>query len=148
PEHQIDPEFAWIPRHAWSDEERSQRHISRMFEDSLRVRMSAVAEEEKRDWKTVDSRESWQRFRDPRLAALRRWLGPMPARTPLNTVVTRRANYGDGFVIENIVFESRPHLLVTANLYLPENPASKVPAIVVVHSHHAPKTQSELQDLG
>ena len=51
-------------------------------------------------------------------------------------------------MIENVVYESRPNLLVTANLYLPENPAGKIPAIVLVHSHHAPKTQSELQDLG
>jgi cephalosporin-C deacetylase-like acetyl esterase len=63
-------------------------------------------------------------------------------------VVTRRANYGDGFIIENVVYESRPQLLVTANLYLPEKVSGRIPAIVVVHSHHAPKTQTELQDTG
>jgi dienelactone hydrolase len=142
------PELAWIPKYAWPDEERKQRQVSRMFENSLRTRMAIVADQEKREWQKVDSRGAWERFRDQRLTALRKWLGPMPDRTPLAAVVTRRANYGDGFAIENIVFESRPHLLVTANLYLPEHTANKVPAIVVVHSHHAPKTQSELQDLG
>jgi len=142
------PELAWISKYAWSEEERDQRHVSRMFEDSLRSAMSATAEDEKRAWRKVDSREAWERFRDQRLDALRKWLGPMPERTPLGAVVTRRVNYGDGFVIENVIFESRPHLLVTANLYLPENPSDKIPAIVVVHSHHASKTQSELQDLG
>ena len=37
---------------------------------------------------------------------------------------------------------------MTANLYLPEKPSGKIPAIVVVHSQHAPKTHSELQDMG
>jgi dienelactone hydrolase len=148
PESHTVAELAWISKYAWSEEQRNQMRVSGMLENSLRSRMSSVAEEEKREWQKVDSRETWERFRDQRLAALRKWLGPFPERTPLRAMVTRRANYGDGFAIENVVFESRPHLLVTANLYLPENRPGKVPAIVVVHSHHAPKTQSELQDLG
>ncbi len=141
-------ELAWIPKNVWTENQRVQLQVSRMLENSLRSRMSTIAGEEKRDWQKVDSRESWERFRDQRLAALRKWMGSSPGRTPLRSVVTRRADYGDGFVIENVVFESRPHLLVTANLYLPDKPSGKIPAIVVVHSHHAPKTQSELQDLG
>ena len=135
----------WIPKNVLPATHGDE---SRMVEKSLRVRMSAVAEEEKREWQKVDSQQSWERFRDQRLDALRRWIGPWPERSPLRAVVTHRADYGDGFVIENIVFESRPHLVVTANLYLPVNPRDRIPAIVVVHSHHAPKTQSELQDLG
>ena len=50
--------------------------------------------------------------------------------------------------MENLVFESRPGLVVAANLYLPSSRKAPVPAIVVVHSHHAPKTHWELQDLG
>ncbi|MGC1243750.1 MAG: acetylxylan esterase, partial [Chryseosolibacter sp.] len=33
-------------------------------------------------------------------------------------------------------------------LYLPEKVSGKIPAVVVVHAHHAPKVQVELQDLG
>lgn len=138
----------WIPKNAWTDEQRTTIEVSRMTAKVLRSRMNTIAEQEKREWQTVDSRETWERFRDRRLSALRNWMGPMPERTALRSVVTHRANYGDGFVIENVVYESRPNLLVTANLYLPENATGKIPAIVVVHSHHAPKTQSELQDLG
>jgi hypothetical protein len=141
-------ELNWIPRNAWTEQQRNQLQISRMVENSLRARMATVADAENREWRKVDSREGWERFRDQRLGALRRWLGPWPERTPLRTVITHRADYGDGFVIENLVFESRPHLLVTANLYLPDKLSGKIPAIVVVHSHHAPKTQQELQDLG
>src|SRR5437016_429278 len=46
------------------------------------------------------------------------------------------------------VYEGRPGLLVTANLYLPAAPAEKMPGILIIHSHHNPKTQGELQDMG
>ena len=138
----------WIPKNAWTAEQRNQLRASHMVENALRSRMSAIADEERRAWQKVDSREAWERFRDQRTGALRKWIGPWPERSPLRVVVTRRSDYGDAFVVENLVYESRPHLLVTANLYLPANPSGKIPAIVVVHSHHAPKTQSELQDLG
>ena len=39
-------------------------------------------------------------------------------------------------------------MVVTANLYLPSKITGRIPAIVVVHSHHFPKVQGELQDLG
>src|SRR5262249_18741544 len=55
---------------------------------------------------------------------------------------------GDGYRIEKIVFESRPGLLVTANLYSPAKPGTSMPGILIIHSHHNPKTQGELQDMG
>ncbi len=148
PEGPAAPYLAWIPKNVWTETQRDQLQVSRMLENSLRSRMSAIAGVEKRDWQKVDSREAWERFRDQRLAALRKWMGSWPGRTPLRSAVTHRADYGNEFVIENLVFESRPHLLVAANLYLPDRPSGKIPAIVAVHSHHAPKTESELQDLG
>ena len=74
--------------------------------------------------------------------------GTFPPRTPLRAEVVRQRDYGDGFALENVIFESRPGLVVTANLYLPSKLTGRIPAIVVVHSHHFPKVQSELQDLG
>jgi cephalosporin-C deacetylase-like acetyl esterase len=141
-------DVATLPAVAWTKEERASLDAASMLERSLRSRMAAFAEEEKRAWKKVNTREDWEKFRDRRLAALRDWIGPMPERTPLRTTVTKRLSTGDGFVIENLVFESRPHLLVSANLYLPEKISAKMPALIVIHSHHAPKTQVELQDLG
>jgi dienelactone hydrolase len=144
----VSDEFSWVPKTAWTDEERSRLQPSRMFKRAMQRRMDAAAEKERLAWKKVDSRETWERFRDERLAALHDWMGPMPTRTPLRATVTRRINPGRGFVIENLVYESRPNFVVTANLYLPENSTGRIPAILMVHSHHAPKTQSELQDLG
>jgi len=56
------------------------------------------------------------------------------------------ARHGDGFTIANLLYESRPGLWVTANLYQPK-PVHRVHAgIIICHSHHNPKTQGELQD--
>lgn len=141
-------EVASLPKYAWTSEEQKSLGVASMLEKSIRSRMARIAEEEKLAWSKVRAVEDWERFRDKRLAALHDWIGPMPERTPLRPTVTRRTDFGDGFVIENIIYESRPHFIVTANLYLPEHPSGKIPAIVVVHALHAPKTQLELQDLG
>ena len=87
---------------------------------------------------------------DRPLGALRKSLGAFPERTPLRAAVVRRVDYGEGFLIENVVYESMPQRLIPANPYLPSRSKGRLrlPAIVVVHSHHAPKTQSELQDMG
>ncbi len=139
---------AALPKQAWTAEEKKTIGIHNMLERSLRLRMAGFAEDEKQAWQRVETVEDWEQFRDQRLDALREWMGPFPEHTPLRSTVTRRMDLGDGFIIENLIFESRPHFLVTANLYLPEKLSGKIPAIVVVHSHHAPKTQIELQDLG
>jgi cephalosporin-C deacetylase-like acetyl esterase len=136
-----------LPHRVWSDSERRTLGVEQMVENSLRRRMAEVAARERSEWEKVRTLADWERFRDRRLDALRASLGDFPERSPLRAVVTRRAGIGEGFVIENLVFESRPNLLVTANLYLPEKPA-RAPAIIMVHSHHAPKIQGELQDMG
>ncbi|MEK7408527.1 MAG: acetylxylan esterase [Acidobacteriota bacterium] len=141
-------ELARAPAEVWSPQERERLGIARMVQQNLRARMAEAAARERRAWEAVRTLADWERFRAPRLAALGRSLDPFPQRTPLHAEVTRRADFGDGFIIENVVFESRPQLLVTANLYLPDRIVGRIPAIVVVHSHHAPKTQTELQDMG
>ena len=55
---------------------------------------------------------------------------------------------GPGYRRQDLVYQSRPGLWVTANLYLPANPPSRMPGIVIIHSHHRPRTQAELQDMG
>jgi dienelactone hydrolase len=145
---QLAGEIASIRARTWTAEQRKTVAPERMVHRHLLSRMQAVAAQEKLEWQKVRTLKDWERFRETRLGALRASLAPFPDRTPLRSVITKRRDYGDGFVIENIVFESRPGLLVTANLYLPAKISGQVPAIVVVHSHHAPKTQSELQDMG
>jgi cephalosporin-C deacetylase-like acetyl esterase len=116
--------------------------------DIERRRLSAIRLENNA-WNQVRSRGDWEQFRDQRLNALRQSLGDFPSVTKdVKFEVTGRLE-GDGYRIENIVFESRPGVFVTANLYLPSRPPQHaMPAILLSHSHHAPKTQGELQDMG
>ena len=141
-------EVATLPGQAWTKEEQKTLGISTMLEESIRLRMAAFARDEKLAWHEVQTVSDWELFRNKRLAAMHNWIGPLPERTPLLSTVTRRINYDDGFTIENIVFESRPNFIVTANLYLPEKYSGRIPAIVFVHSHHTSKTNYEIQDMG
>ena len=129
-----------------SNEERHEA-AGMVSRDIERRRLLAI-QRENMAWSKVKSRNDWERFRDQRLNALRESLGQFPPLPmDLNIETTGRIE-GDGYRIENIVFESRPGLLVTANLYLPAKPTESMPAVLFSHSHHNPKTQGELQDMG
>ena len=71
---------------------------------------------------------------------LREMLGldPLPERTPLGAVVTGTLERDD-FKVEKLYFQSRPHLYVTGNLYLPKKQTGRVPAILYVCGHSASK---------
>ncbi len=141
-------ELASVLRQVWTVAEREDLGVQEMWEKDLRSRVSEAALAERRAWEQVGTLADWEMFRNHRLDALKASFGPFPERTPLHAAVTRHADYGEGFVLENVVFESRPGLVVAANLYLPAKATGHTPAIIVVHSHHAPKVQSELQDMG
>jgi dienelactone hydrolase len=99
-------------------------------------------------WQNIKDKADWGRFVRAKLEALKTSLGHWPPVPETLRVRVTRKLPGDGFVIENIVFESRPGLLVTANLYSPAKPAASMPGILICHSHHNPKSQGELQDMG
>jgi cephalosporin-C deacetylase-like acetyl esterase len=63
-------------------------------------------------------------------------LSPLPEKTPLAATVTGKYE-GDGYVVENLHYQSRPKLYVTGNLYRPANakPAEKLPAVFYVCGH-------------
>ena len=63
-------------------------------------------------------------------------------------VFVTRTFDGDGYVIQCVVYESRPGFWVAANLYLPAKPPEKMPGIIIAHAHHGGKTGGELQDMG
>lgn len=65
-----------------------------------------------------------------------RCFGPFPAKTPLNPRVTRKTER-DTYTIENIILESRPGFLVTANLYLPKGRKGPLPGVVGSCGHSA-----------
>ncbi len=61
-------------------------------------------------------------------------LGGQPERTPLNARVVGTLDRGD-YRVEKIIFESRPHFYVTANLYLPARGTGPFPAILYPLGH-------------
>lgn len=81
-----------------------------------------------------------------------RCLGGLPPRdTPLNARIVGVVQ-GDGFTIEKVIFESRPHHFVTANLYLPGTVAKRTGAVLFLCGHHeqakhVPEYQSVCQTL-
>ena len=64
-------------------------------------------------------------------------LWPLPERTPLQAQVTGVLEREEGFRVEKLHFQSRPHLYVTGNLYLPRDakPGAKLPAVLYVCGH-------------
>jgi dienelactone hydrolase len=114
----------------------------------LRHRIEAANHASSAAWAKIETRDDWERFRGEKLVALRRSLGDLPPRpAEPRTLVTGRLS-GDGFQIRNLVYESRPGLVVTANLYIPQPLRTSMPGLILSHSHHNPKDQGELQDMG
>jgi len=139
--------LTFLPDRVFSSAQRKQMDLSSMFDSYLHGRILKMLEKERDGWNQVRSRSDWERFRDPRLQALRTALGKFPPRCPLGTQVTSEFR-GNGYRRQNIAFQSQPGVWVTANLYLPAEPRAEMPGIVILHSLHAPKTQFELQDMG
>jgi dienelactone hydrolase len=130
-----------------SDEDKTKEREQMLARDG-RGRLQAASVRENHAWQQVKDRASWEKFRDIRLHALRASLGQFPApQADLRVRVTRILD-GDGYRIENLVYETRPGLVATANLYTPARPGGSMPGILIAHSHHAPSTQGELQDMG
>ena len=65
---------------------------------------------------------------------IRQCFGPLPAKTPLNPRVTGAFDR-DAYKVENVVFESRPGMLVTANLYVPRGRKFPLPGVVGTCGH-------------
>jgi dienelactone hydrolase len=63
-------------------------------------------------------------------------LSPRPEKTPLMATVTGAVE-GDGYIVEMLHYQSRPHLYVTGNLYRPAvvKPGEKLPAVFYVCGH-------------
>ncbi len=63
-----------------------------------------------------------------------RCFGPMPEKTPLEARVTGVVER-DVYRIEKVIFQSRPGLLVTANLYVPKGRKLPLPGVVGTCGH-------------
>jgi dienelactone hydrolase len=113
----------------------------------LREALQAGNRESSAAWKNLTTRDDWDRFRLTLTRRLMRSLGETaPQVRP--TVQNRGTLEGDGFRVQRLTFEATPGLTITVNLYEPKPLRKKMPALLLVHSHHSPKSEGELQDIG
>ena len=89
-----------------------------------------------RTWSDPENSDQWEARRAEVEPALRRALGfdPWPEKTSLETRVTGRSDR-ETYTIENVLFQSKPHFYVTANVYVPKQAPRPLPAIVVTAGH-------------
>jgi dienelactone hydrolase len=118
-----------------------------------RARRDEVNRRSTEAWQQIRTREQWEAFRDGPIKALRPGPHPLMPQAKRNanaTVFVGKTIEADGYRIRNIIFEGVPGsgVFVTANLYEPAKPKQSVPGILICHSHHAPKHEGELQDMG
>ncbi len=70
--------------------------------------------------------------------AVRRCFPAMPKRTPLNATITGKLELPE-YVIEKILFETRPNFLASGNLYLPKKLSKKArgkrPGVLAISGH-------------
>jgi dienelactone hydrolase len=136
-----------LPPNVLSAEERER--AAEAIERDIRRRTDEVNARDRQAWSKIADRQQWEEFCRSRLAALKKSLGDFPP--PQETIEVRVGSnvQGDGFRIENLVYESRPGQWVPGNLYVPDPPRKKKsPVLLIVPAHHTDKTHGELQDMG
>jgi len=61
-------------------------------------------------------------------------LSPLPEKTPLNPLRHSKRSH-EGYTVENVALETAPGLFLCGNLYLPNEPADSIPAVLCPHGH-------------
>lgn len=135
---------AWLWRQKVARGNRRIRELGR----HIAAQINAADQRDHEAWKLLGTRSEWEQFRDERIETLRHSLGVSPQPVVDLKPYVARTLEGDRFRIENLVFTSRPGVVVTANLYRPSTAGQKMPALVICHSHHDPKADEELQCMG
>jgi dienelactone hydrolase len=107
----------------------SDEALMRYFEGETRAL-------EQRSLTDISTAEQWRERAPKYREQLAEMLGlsPMPERTPLKPVVTKRFEH-DTFTVENLHFQSQPGLYVTANLYVPKGITKPAPTVLYVCGH-------------
>ncbi len=148
PESGLAGELQELDSYALSRVERKYYDLQGMLENYLDQRIKSLAIQEHREWDSVKTLEDWERYRDKRIEILRSSLGVFPDSCPPLDYQVSGTYEGEGYQVKNIVYQSRPGFFVAANLYLPEEPPDNMPGIIIIPSHHYPKTQGEMKDCG
>ena len=109
---------------------RFPRMVQEYFVDRVRE-IERASLEKKAALKTKADAEAYVRWVQEKI---RECFGPFPERTPLKPRITGTVER-DEYTIENVIFESRPNFLVTANLYIPKGRKFPLPGVVGTCGH-------------
>jgi cephalosporin-C deacetylase-like acetyl esterase len=129
--------FCWISLTSFAlATDKSQLDTSRgdkMLADYFRRETDSIASNCLADIKTL---EDWTSRREGYRRQLFEMLGldPLPERTPLEAKTTGTVDHAE-FTVEKVVFQSRPGLYVTANLYIPKGLSGPAPTVLYVCGH-------------
>jgi len=106
-----------------------------ILEAHLKQQAYAAIDRRKDAFEKLKGEADCRAWQSERRAFFLRQIGGLPERTPLNPKIVGKLS-GDGYRVENVMFESRPGFHVTANLYLPVT-TGPWPGVIVPcgHSH-------------
>jgi cephalosporin-C deacetylase-like acetyl esterase len=106
-----------------------------MMRDYLLRELNAFDERRRRHLSAIQTKADIERLQTKVRRVLHACFGAFPERTPLNPQHTGEIVHDD-YVIEKIIFESRPEFYVTANLYRPKSTAQRRPAVLHACGHY------------
>lgn len=101
----------------------------RIVQDWYVAQVKAIDEANRKRWASLATRADAEKYVAEVRTKIATSFGTFPGKTPLNARVTGRLDR-DTYVVEKVIFESRPGFLVTANLYLPKNAKGPCPGVV------------------
>ncbi len=125
----------WLVRHAAAAEalqplNRFPRMVQEWFVDQVR----AIEQQSNAMRENLKTRQDAEAYVQSVREKIRRSFGPEPERTPLNARITGRLER-EQYIIEKVIFDSRPDFPVTANLYLPVGRTKPAPGVVGTCGH-------------
>jgi dienelactone hydrolase len=108
----------------------------RMVQEYFVARENALHEQRLAKLAALSTRADAEAYVRTVRAKIREAFGPLPEKTPLKPRVQNVVER-DAYRIENILFESRPGFLVSANLYIPKGRRFPLPGVVGSCGHSA-----------
>ena len=103
--------------------------LSQPYQRMMENHFTRLADELSDERGTYSTKAEWLRRREEVRNGLIKALGGFPEeRCPLNAQITGRIQR-DGYVIEKLLYQSRPNFYVTAAVYVPTNARLPAPAL-------------------
>jgi dienelactone hydrolase len=117
----------------WAKQTKERSQADRMLSEYFQSETKKLQDRCLSEVKTL---EDWKAKREVYRQQLLEMLGldPYPEKTPLHATVTGTVDH-EQFTVENLHYQSMPHLYVTANLYIPRHLDKPAPAVLYVCGH-------------